>query len=70
MLLPGATPAPMIARWDEVLRAVLAQPEVTRRIADLGGEVRAEGPAAFRGWLESETESWGRIVRANNVKLD
>jgi tripartite-type tricarboxylate transporter receptor subunit TctC len=70
VLLPGGTPQPMIARWDEVLRAVLAQPEVARRIGDLGGEVRAEGPAAFRSWLEGETQGWGAIIRANNLKLD
>ncbi|MBL6456073.1 tripartite tricarboxylate transporter substrate binding protein [Belnapia sp. T6] len=70
VLLPGGTPPAMLARWDEVLRATLAQPEIARRIGDLGGEVRAEGPAAFRAWLDSETESWGTIIRANNVKLD
>ena len=70
VLLPGATPAPMVARWEAELRALLARPEMARRIADLGGEVRTDGAAAFRGWLERETEAWGRIVRANNIKLD
>lgn len=70
VLLPGATPPAMAARWEAELRALLARPEMARRIADLGGEVRTEGAAAFRAWLERETETWGRIVRANNIKLD
>ena len=69
-LLPGATPAPMAARWEAELRALLARPEMARRVAELGGEVRTEGAAAFRAWLERETEGWGRVIRANNIKLD
>ena len=70
VLLPGATPAPMVARWEAELRALLARPEMARRVAELGGEVRTDGAAAFRDWLERETENWGRVVRANNLKLD
>ena len=70
VLLPGATPAPMVARWEAELRALLARPETARRVAELGGEVRTDGAAAFRAWLERETENWGRVVRANNIKLD
>jgi tripartite-type tricarboxylate transporter receptor subunit TctC len=70
VLLPGATPAPMVARWEAELRALLARPEMARRVAELGGEVRTDGAAAFRDWLERETENWGRVVRANNLKPD
>ena len=69
-LLPGATPAPVVARWEAELRALFARPETARRVAELGGEVRTDGAAAFRGWLERETENWGRVVRANGIKLD
>lgn len=69
-LLPAATPAPMVARWDRELRAVLARPETARRIADLGGEVRAEGPDAFRAWMEREIATWGEVIRANAIHLD
>jgi tripartite-type tricarboxylate transporter receptor subunit TctC len=52
------------------MRALLARPEMARRVSDLGGEVRTDGAAAFRAWLERETENWGRVVRAANIKLD
>ncbi len=32
-LLPGATPAPAVARWEAELRALLARPEMARRVA-------------------------------------
>ena len=70
VLLPGTTPAPMVARWQAELRALLARPEMARRVSDLGGEVRTDGAAAFRAWLERETENWGRVVREAGIKLD
>lgn len=70
VLVQGATPAPLIARLDEAFRQALAVPDVARRMAELGAEVRAMGPAPFRQWLVGETEAWGRVVRANNIRLD
>jgi tripartite-type tricarboxylate transporter receptor subunit TctC len=70
VLVAGGTPAPVVARLDAALRAALARPEVARRMAELGAEVRAVGPAEFRTWLAAETEAWGRVVRANNIRLD
>jgi hypothetical protein len=32
--------------------------------------VRALGPDPFRTWFAAEVEAWGRVVRANNIKLD
>jgi tripartite-type tricarboxylate transporter receptor subunit TctC len=70
VLVAGGTPGPAVARLDAALRAALARPEVARRMADLGAEVRAVGPEPFRAWLATETETWGRVVRANNIRLD
>lgn len=70
VLVQGATPAPIVARLDAAFREALAVPAVARRMAELGADVRALGPAPFRQWLATETETWGRVVRANNVSLD
>jgi tripartite-type tricarboxylate transporter receptor subunit TctC len=70
VLVPAATPPALVQRLDAAFRAGLAEPEVTRRLAAIGAEPRAEGPDAFRRWLESETETWGRVIRANNIRLD
>ena len=60
----------MVARLDGEFRALLGQPAIARRIADLGGEVGAKGPEAFRRWLDREVEAWGEVIRANAIKLD
>ncbi len=70
VLVRGGTPAPVVARLSDELRAAMAVPAVAARITALGGVNRAEGPAAFRTWLDAEIETWARVVRANNIRLD
>lgn len=70
VLVAGGTPAPIVAKLDEAFRTALAIPTVAARMANLGADVRGMPPEAFRQWLVTETETWGRVVRANNIKLD
>ena len=70
VLVQGATPPAMVERLSRDLRAAMAVPAVAERITAIGGENRAEGPDSFRRWLDNEIEVWGRVVRANNIKLD
>ena len=70
VLVQGATPPAMVERLSRDLRAAMAVPSVAERITTIGGENRAEGPESFRRWLDNEIEVWGRVVRANNIKLD
>ena len=70
LLVQGGTPAATVARLEREVKAVLEEPAVTARIAELGGEVRAEGAAAFRELLARQTEAYGRVIRANNIRAD
>lgn len=70
VLTAAATPAATVERLDNAFQTALAQPEMARRMAGLGAEVRAMGPAPFRLWLAAETEQWGRVVRANNLRAE
>jgi hypothetical protein len=47
----------------------LEEPAVAAHIAELGGELRAEG-AALRELLARQTEAYGRVIRANNIRAD
>ena len=70
LLVQGQTPPAMIARLEREIAAVLNEPAVKERIAQLGGEVQADGAGAFRTRLAQQTESYGRIIRANNIRVD
>ena len=70
VLVQGQSPPALVDRLAAELRTVMADPAVAARVAELGGEVRTDGPAAFRNQLRADTESLGKVIRANNIRLD
>jgi hypothetical protein len=40
------------------------------RLADLGGTVLPGTPADFGKLIADETEKWGKVIRAANIKAD
>jgi hypothetical protein len=38
------------------------------RLADLGGTVLPGSPADFGKLIAAETEKWGKVIRAANIK--
>jgi tripartite-type tricarboxylate transporter receptor subunit TctC len=70
ILVQGQTPPAMVARLEREIAAVLNEPAVKERIGQLGGEVVADGAAAMRRRLAEQTEAYGRIIRAGNVRIE
>jgi len=70
LLVQGKTPKPVVERLEAELRKVLDERAIRARIAELGGEVQADGAEAFRRRLRADTEQLGAIIRANNIRLD
>jgi tripartite-type tricarboxylate transporter receptor subunit TctC len=65
---PKATPADIIEKLNHEINAALADPKVKARFADLGGTAIVGSPAAFQKLIADETEKWGKVVRAANIK--
>jgi tripartite-type tricarboxylate transporter receptor subunit TctC len=70
LLVQGQTPPAMIARLEREIAAVLNEPAIKARIGELGGEVQADGAAAFRNRLSEQTRSYGAVIRRNNITID
>ncbi len=70
ILVQGSTPPAQVARLEAALREVMQDPAIKARVAELGGEVRTEGAAAFRTQLRADAESLGRVIRENNIRLE
>jgi tripartite-type tricarboxylate transporter receptor subunit TctC len=67
---PRGTPAPVVARLDQAVRAALADPAIRRRIEELGSIPAAEaqqGPEALRRLVASEVARWAEVVKAAGV---
>jgi tripartite-type tricarboxylate transporter receptor subunit TctC len=68
--VPKNTPAEMIDNLNEAINAGLVDPKLKARLADLGGTVMMGSPADFGKLIADETEKWGKVIRAANIKAD
>ena len=65
---PMNTPAEIIDKLNKEINAALADPKIKARLADLGGTVLAGSPADFGKLIAEDTEKWGKVIRAANIK--
>jgi tripartite-type tricarboxylate transporter receptor subunit TctC len=66
--VPRNTPAAIIDRLNNEINAALADPKLKARFSDLGATVLSGTPADFGKLIAEETERWGKVVRAANIK--
>jgi tripartite-type tricarboxylate transporter receptor subunit TctC len=57
-----------VERLNREVNAVLAEPTVQARMAELGSEPLSSSPADFAKLIAEETEKWGKVIRAANIK--
>jgi tripartite-type tricarboxylate transporter receptor subunit TctC len=67
---PKGTPAETVATLNRAVNAVLAEPKVQARLAELGGEAMPMTPAEFGKLIGDETEKWRKVIRAANIKAE
>jgi tripartite-type tricarboxylate transporter receptor subunit TctC len=68
LIVPSATPAPLVKRLhDEALKAI-ASAEVKTRLAGLGADPFTMEPAAFNTYIKAEMESAAAIAKSANLK--
>jgi tripartite-type tricarboxylate transporter receptor subunit TctC len=68
MIVPSATPAPVLKRLhDEAVKAVHS-PEVKARLTSLGADPFTMEPAEFNAYIRSEMDSAAQIAKAAHLK--
>ena len=65
---PKATPLEIVETLNKEINAALADPKIKARLADLGGTVLPGSSAEFGKLIADETEKWGKVIRAANIK--
>jgi tripartite-type tricarboxylate transporter receptor subunit TctC len=56
---PRTTPAEIIEKLSQVINAVLAEPSIKARFADMGATLLAGSPTDFGKVIADETDKWG-----------
>jgi tripartite-type tricarboxylate transporter receptor subunit TctC len=66
--VPKNTPHEIVDKLNQEINAALADPKMKARLADLGGTVLPLSPSDFGKLIADETEKWGKVIRAANIK--
>jgi len=67
---PKNTPDEVVEKLNMEINAALADPQMSTRLADLGGSVLPGSPGDFGKLIADETEKWGKVIRTANIKAD
>ena len=70
IVAPKGTPPEMVDTLNTAVNAVLADPKLKARLAELGGEPMPMQPAQFGKLIADETEKWAKVVKFSGAKAD
>jgi tripartite-type tricarboxylate transporter receptor subunit TctC len=67
---PKKTPPEIVEKLNREINAVLAEPEMKKRLIELGGEPLIGTPDAFGAGIASETQKWEKVVTFSGAKVE
>jgi tripartite-type tricarboxylate transporter receptor subunit TctC len=67
---PKDTPAEVIDKLNNEINVIAADPLIKARLAGLGVDPMSMTSAAFGKFTADETEKWGNVIRALNIKAE
>jgi tripartite-type tricarboxylate transporter receptor subunit TctC len=67
---PKATPIEIVDKLNKEINAGLSDPKLKTRIAAFGDTLLVLSPGDFGKFIVQETEKWGQVIRAANIKPD
>ena len=68
--VPKGTPRPIVDKLADDMIEVMKQPDVVKRMADLGTPLVASRPDEFRKYVENEIAKWAEAVRISGASVD
>jgi len=68
VLVPARTPKVVITLLHREITKILALPDIKERLTTLGFDIVASTSEEFDHRIEAEIETYGRVIRAGNIK--
>ena len=69
VLVPAGTPAEITKLLHDEIVQILREPQMKSVLAELGYEAVANTPAEFAERIRVETDTWGKLIKAANIKM-
>jgi tripartite-type tricarboxylate transporter receptor subunit TctC len=70
MLAPAKTPPEIVERLQRDTKAVLAMPEVSQKLTEMGFLVVGSTAQEFTDFIRTDADRWAKIVADSNIKPD
>ena len=67
---PKNMPSEIVDKLNKEINVALANPKIKAQLADLGGSALTLSPTEFAKLIADDTEKWGKVIRAANIKPD
>jgi tripartite-type tricarboxylate transporter receptor subunit TctC len=67
---PKNTPKEIVAKLNGEINTILADPDMKKRLIELGGDSLIETPEAFGEQIKAETEKWKKVVEFAGLKVE
>lgn len=68
VLAPRKTSPEIIARIDDAIQKAMAQPEMQKRVIELGAVPMVKGPKDFDAFIGTEIEKWKAVVKDADIE--
>ena len=65
---PKNTPVEIVDKLNRAINAALDDPKLKTRLVELGGTLLPGLPADFGRLIAEDTEKWGKVIRAVNIR--
>lgn len=69
VLVPAGTPAKITNLLHGEIVQILREPQMKNVLIELGYEAVANTPAEFAERIKAETDTWGKLIQAANIKM-
>jgi len=68
LLGPAGTPKDVLTKVHADVVKVLAEPELRKKIAEMGADVVGNSPEEFGAWMRAESAQWAEIIKSANIR--
>ncbi len=70
IMAPAGTPAPIVKRLHAEIAAILASPEIQKKLESQGAEAVNMSSAEFSKFIKTETTKWAKVVKEAGIKAE
>ena len=67
---PKDTPAEIVQRLNREINAVLGDPAIRSKMADLNSDPFVSTPAEFAKFTAEDVDKWAKVVKAAGIKIE